>query len=51
MMNLIGASVGGWVGWWLGEQIDLPWAMFLSLVGSAVGLFLGRRLLTRFLDC
>ncbi|MFN8176791.1 MAG: hypothetical protein U0167_02635 [bacterium] len=44
LLWLIGTTVGGWVGWWLGSLLGgfLP-AFFLSLVGTAAGLYWARR--------
>ena len=50
MMNVIGASVGGWAGWWVGDHRNLTWALLLSLIGSVAGMIVGRRLLARYLD-
>jgi hypothetical protein len=38
-------SVTGWFGWWLGSHIGLITALILSLIGTALGLYYGRRLL------
>ena len=46
----IGATVGGAVGWWLGEFVGLTTAVMLSMVGTGVGLYYGRRLAARLLD-
>jgi hypothetical protein len=44
LLVLIGATVGGSVGWWLGAFGGLGLAFFVSLVGTALGIFLARRL-------
>jgi hypothetical protein len=41
---VVGTSVLGGVGWWLGEMLNLGAAVVLSAVGSGVGLYWGRRL-------
>ncbi len=43
MMVFIGATVGGYAGWWAGERIGLGTAFVLSLVGTAVGVYFARR--------
>lgn len=40
---LIGASVGGAAGWWLGERFGILAALFSSLVGTAVGVYYSRK--------
>jgi len=44
-MTLISASVCGWIGWWLGDLVGLWTALVLSMVGTGIGLYLGRRYL------
>ncbi len=36
-------SIGGSLGWWLGAKVGLMTAYMLSVVGSSLGLYLGRR--------
>lgn len=46
MANLavvLGASIGGAIGWWLGDFFGMMPAFFLSLVGTALGVWLARR--------
>lgn len=44
ILTLTGATLGGWLGWWAGDQIGLMSAYLLSVVGSGIGLYAGRRL-------
>ncbi len=46
-MTLIAASVGGWLGWWLGGGmgLGLMGAFLLSMAGTGLGLYGARRLL------
>jgi membrane protein YqaA with SNARE-associated domain len=37
---LIGSSIGGAIGWWMGAMVGQVTAYMLSLVGRAVGLHL-----------
>jgi uncharacterized membrane protein YeaQ/YmgE (transglycosylase-associated protein family) len=39
----VGAAVGGWIGWALGEYGGTMTAYMLSVVGTAVGVYVGRR--------
>jgi hypothetical protein len=40
---LIGASLGGAVGWWLGAHGGMMTAFLVSIVGTALGVYVGRR--------
>ena len=42
-LNFFGMSVGGWIGWALGEQVSIFTAFVVSMVGTGVGLFYTRR--------
>lgn len=43
-LAFLGATVGGALGWWLGERIGLMTAFLVSILGTAVGVYFGRRL-------
>ena len=43
ILAFIGATLGGWIGWWLGDFVGLWTAVFLSIIGSGVVLYYGRR--------
>jgi len=43
LLSLVGATVGGAAGWWLGAHVGLLTAFTLSLVGTGAGLYAGRR--------
>ena len=49
LVDLIGMSAAGWVGWVAGE----PWGFFvafiLSIIGTGAGLYATRRFITRHL--
>ena len=44
ILDLIGMTVGGWVGWTLGATISFFTAFVVSMVGTGVGLYAARRL-------
>ena len=48
-LNLVGMSVGGWVGWVLGAQISFFAAFIVSGVGTGVGLYYTQRTIKRLL--
>jgi hypothetical protein len=41
---IIGTTLGGALGWWLGSRIGLASAFLLSMVGTGLGLYLARRI-------
>ena len=48
-LNFFGMSVGGWIGWALGDQISFFMAFIVSMVGTGVGLFYSQRWVKRLL--
>jgi hypothetical protein len=49
IVGLFGATLLGGLGWWLGEHIGMITALWLSLLGSAVGMIGGRVLVQRYI--
>ena len=43
------ASLGGWLGWWLGARAGMMTGFFLSVVGMGVGLYAAQRFLHHYL--
>lgn len=41
---MLGTSIVGGIGWWLGDKIGIMTAVVLSAVGTGVGLYLAHRL-------
>ena len=41
-------TLGGWVGWAFGERFGIMTAFFLSLVGTALGVYAARRITRSF---
>lgn len=41
---IVGMTLLGWAGWWLGEQVNFGMAFALSSVGSLVGVYVGWRI-------
>lgn len=44
LLDLVGMSVGGWLGWTAGAAISLFTAFIVSTAGTGVGLYAIRRL-------
>ena len=49
LLGFVGATLLGSVGWWAGEYVGFMTAFVLSMVGSGVGLYLGRRMAREYL--
>ena len=48
LLIFFGLTVGGWVGWAAGEPFGMFAAFVLSIVGTALGLILGRKIARDF---
>jgi hypothetical protein len=43
LMVFIGATAGGWLGWFAGAPFGTMTAFVLSMVGTGVGIYVARR--------
>jgi hypothetical protein len=43
MLVMIGASVGGAIGWWIGARVGIMTAFVVSIFGTAAGVYFTRR--------
>jgi hypothetical protein len=43
LLVFVGATVGGYVGWWAGAPVGTMTAFMLSMVGTGAGMYLGRK--------
>ena len=50
LFGWIGATIGGALGWWAGARVGLLTAFLVSVVGTGLGLYLGRWAAGRLLD-
>jgi hypothetical protein len=48
-MALLGATLGGWLGWVLGERLGLMAAFTLSTIGTGFGLYFANRVSRSYL--
>ncbi|MEO7217431.1 MAG: hypothetical protein ABI026_04490 [Gemmatimonadaceae bacterium] len=44
-----GSFVGGTIGWWLGAFAGTMTAFVISMIGTAVGVYIGRRIASEFI--
>ena len=49
MINLIGMTAGGWLGWELGTLISFFTAFIVGMVGTGAGLYAAQRFTRRLL--
>jgi len=50
LMALIGTTIGGGIGWWLGAPAGIMTAFICSMVGTGVGLYAANRFTREYLD-
>jgi len=50
MLGFLGMSVGGALGWWLGEFQSITLAVILSGIGSGLGLYYTRKWASDYLE-
>lgn len=43
LVLFIAATVGGSIGWWAGSGVGLMTSFFLSVVGTGLGIYFGKR--------
>jgi len=44
LLGFVGASLVGSIGWWMGASAGVMTAFFLSMIGTGLGMYAGRRL-------
>jgi hypothetical protein len=44
LLGFMGATLVGSIGWWIGDRVGLMTAFILSMIGTGVGMYAGRRL-------
>jgi uncharacterized protein YcfJ len=48
LFGFIGATVGGYLGWWIGAPVGTMTAFTISMVGSGAGMYVGRRVASHY---
>ncbi|MFQ5738034.1 MAG: hypothetical protein ACE5JX_03405 [Acidobacteriota bacterium] len=49
LLTLLGATLGGGLGWWLGATVGIMTGFVLSMVGTGFGLYLVQRFIRDYL--
>lgn len=50
LLAFVGATVGGAVGWWLAARFGMFAAFMASVIGTAAGVYAGRRLAAHLVE-
>jgi outer membrane lipoprotein SlyB len=50
LFAIIGSTIGGWLGWTIGARVGFMTAYTLGIVGTAAGVYYGRRFADQLLD-
>jgi hypothetical protein len=45
---LIGATVGGWLGWYAGAPVSMMVAFMVSMIGTGAGMYIGIKVAQRY---
>lgn len=48
LFGLIGATAGGWLGWYVGALVSVFTAFIVSVIGTGFGLYVAYRLAARY---
>lgn len=48
LLVLVGTTIGGAVGWWIGDGIGIMTAFILSMVGTGLGMYVGIRIARQY---
>jgi len=49
LLDLVGMTAGGWLGWMAGAWISIFTAFIISMIGTGFGLYVTRRLVRGYL--
>jgi cadmium resistance protein CadD (predicted permease) len=50
LLIFLAATIGGAIGWWLGAFIGFMTAFFMSVVGTAAGVYVARRWAAEYIE-
>jgi len=46
---LLASTITGGIGWWIGERVGMTTAFIVSIIGTAAGVYLGRKFVREYL--
>jgi uncharacterized protein YcfJ len=50
LLTIVSIFIGGGIGWWLGKHVGFMTGYFVSVVGAAAGLYIGRRIMRNYME-
>lgn len=50
IIKVVASTLGGYAGWWLGNYVGLMTAFFLSIIGTALGVYLAQLWASEYLS-
>jgi hypothetical protein len=50
LLAIVGTTIGGGIGWWLGARAGVMTAFILSMVGTGAGLYASRWFVSTYLE-
>jgi hypothetical protein len=50
LMGFLGATIGGYAGWALGAPFGVMTAFMVSMIGTGLGIYVGRRVAHEMMD-
>ena len=50
LFAFVGSTIGGYAGWALGAPVGLTTAVMVSMVGTGIGIYYGRRIAKIYID-
>lgn len=48
LFGFLGATIGGYAGWFIGARVGFTTAFILSMVGTGIGIYYGRRIASNY---
>jgi hypothetical protein len=48
LFSFIGATIGGYAGWFAGAKVGFTTAFILSMVGTGLGMYYGRKIANNY---
>jgi len=49
LFSFIGATAGGYAGWALGAMVGITTAVMISMVGTGIGMYYGRKIAQNYI--
>ena len=50
MLSMLGATIFGSLGWWIGAKVGMMTGFFVSMLGTGFGIYVARRFVRDYLE-